>query len=90
MINGYRYITRESPEHEPIIVGTRLTVTWIIRDLEGGEALSEIESILEDWQGRVTREMINEALDYYKVHKLEIDGYISESIKRSGTVFKTR
>ena len=87
MIEGYKFI--EKPQNgEPNLVGTRLTVSRIVRDLEYGNNLGGIGFIVKTWSGRVTEDMIHEAIRYYRANEGEINAYISESMSRSGEVIK--
>ncbi len=86
MIKGYKFIYRASPKHEPQIIGSRLTVTWVAHELNSGDT---IDGILERWSSSgVTREMIEEAKKYYFENKCEIDSYMAESRAGSGSVLK--
>lgn len=86
MIPGYRFIERQSPEHEPNIVGTRLTVTHVAGLLY--YAKGSIEELINNWEGRLSKEMVDEAIAYYESNKAEIDGYIAESRSKSGMILK--
>jgi len=87
MTTNYLHIEKISPKHEPTIVGTRLTISRIIRDLQC-EDQGAIDFIINTWEGRITKEMIDEAVIYYKENKEEIDFYIQESKKRAGLIIK--
>ena len=85
MIKGYNFIERQSPEHEPKIAGTNLTVSRVAREVELGATLEEI---VNAYKAHVTLEMLREALDYAEKNPDEIREYIDESIKRSGTIIR--
>lgn len=86
-IEGYRFIVRDSPNHEPRIQGTNAPISWVARELELG---TTVEQLIKHYRGRMIKEMLDEAVRYIKEHPDEIRGYITESIKKSGTSFKTR
>ena len=88
MIEGYKFIYLDSPQHEPQIAGTRLTVAHIVLDTKYGANLKGLETVIEDYQGRLTYEMIEDALKYYREHKTEIDTYIAEAKARKGMIIK--
>ena len=87
MIEGYKFIERESPRHEPKIVGTRATVPWVVREIELG---GTVDRLYKHYREKVPREAFEEAVRYGKENSAEIQQYIQESIKRSGIHFRTR
>lgn len=87
MIDGYKFIERESPRHEPKIIGTNAPVSWVVREIELG---ATVESLYKHYCGKVPRDAFEEATRYGRENSIEIQGYIQESIKSSGMRFKTR
>lgn len=89
MIQGYQFIERQSRIHEPNIVGTRITVPQLIRDLEWGKRVDLADEVIRVYNGKITRPILEEVLRYYSANKKEIDDFIDESIKRSGTILSS-
>jgi len=87
MIDGYRFIERETARHEPQIARTRATVSWVVREIELG---ATVDSLYRHYEAKVPREAFEEAVRYGQENSVEIQGYIQESIKSSGMRFKTR
>ncbi|PIN75740.1 hypothetical protein COV18_02740 [Candidatus Woesearchaeota archaeon CG10_big_fil_rev_8_21_14_0_10_37_12] len=85
MIPGYNYIVRESPEHEPRIVHTRITVTNIVLDTDRGRDMTGIEYLIKTHHDRFTMDAAHEAIKYYTTNIAEIEGYIAARNK-PGTI----
>ncbi len=84
----YQYIA-EYPGREPLIKGTRITVSRIVRELDFGRDREHLDNIVEMFDGRIKKEAISEALKYYDDHRSQIDRYITESIRKSGKILFT-
>lgn len=88
-IEGYEHISRRSSEDEPMIFGTRMPVSYIVRGLEWCTRLDLIDPLLKVIDdSRITRPVIDEVVRYYQNNKPEIDQLIAESMARAGMIIK--
>ena len=92
MMEGYEHIWRRSPEHEPELTNTRLTVPDVIACTNGGTDKEALEGLILQYSGIIPQELmgakLNEAIRYYSEHPEEINRLIAESRARKGMVIK--